>query len=53
LAANIKSGYAKLNNWTTDRAQLQNWLEEAFKSKGDTDNLINKSIPQMEKDTCE
>lgn len=53
LAANLKSGYAKLYDWTDDRVQMQKYLEDAFKSKSDTDKIVNTSIPQMQKNTCE
>ncbi len=53
LAANVKSGYAMLRDWTEDREQMQMWIEEAFANKRDTEKRITTSIPQMQKDTCE
>ncbi len=53
LAANIKSGYANLYDWTDDRVKMQGWLEAAFAGKSETDKRITTSIPQMNKDTCE
>jgi hypothetical protein len=53
LAANLESGYAKLYDWTDDRAIMQQWIENAFKGKSDTEKIRNKSIPQMDEDTCE
>jgi hypothetical protein len=53
LAANLESGYAKLYDWTEDRVKMQNFIENAIKGKSDTDKIRNKSIPQMDKDTCE
>ncbi len=51
LAANVESGYAKVYDWTEDRCFLQLIINEAFNSKGDTDKIKNKSIPQMQEDT--
>lgn len=53
LAANLESGYAKLYDWTDDRVKMQAWIEDAFKGKSDTEKIRNKSIPQMDEDTCE
>lgn len=53
LAANLESGYAKLYDWTDDRVIMQGWIEAAFKGKNDTEKLVNKAIPQMQKNTCE
>ncbi|MCK6611817.1 MAG: TIR domain-containing protein [Bacteroidia bacterium] len=53
LAANLDSGYAKLYDWTDDRVKMQQYIENAFNGKSETEKIINKSIPQMDKDTCE
>lgn len=53
LAANVKSGYAMLYDWSDDRVKMQNRIEKAFTERGDTDKLINKSIPQMKNNTCD
>lgn len=53
LAANLKSGYAKLYNWTEDRVKLQAWMEDAFVSKNDTDKIVNNTISQMTENVCE
>jgi hypothetical protein len=53
LAANLESGYAKLYDWTDDRVKMQHYIENAFNGKSETVKIINKSIPQMDKDTCE
>lgn len=53
LAVNLESGYAKLYDWTDDRVKMQQWIEDAFKGKDDTEKIRNKSIPQMDEDTCE
>ncbi len=53
LAANVKSGYAILRDWKDDRVKIQKWIEEAYDNRSESDKIVNKSIPQMEKDTCE
>jgi hypothetical protein len=53
LAANLDSGYAKLYDWTDDRIKMQQYIENAFNGKSETEKIRNKSIPQMNKDTCE
>jgi hypothetical protein len=52
LAANLESGYAKLYDWTDDRVKMQQYIENAFNGKSETEKIRNKSIPQMDKDTC-
>jgi len=52
LAANLESGYAKLYDWTDDRVKMQQYIENAFAGKSKTEKIRNKSIPQMDKDTC-
>jgi len=52
LAANLESGYAKLYDWTDDRVKMQQYIEDAFAGKSKTEKIRNKSIPQMDKDTC-
>lgn len=53
LAANLDSGYANLYDWTEDRVKFQQWLEFAFRRRNDSEKIINKSIPQMSRNTCE
>ena len=53
LVANIESGYAKLYDWTEERLKMQTFIETAFHGKSDTEKIRNKSIPQMDEDTCE
>lgn len=53
LAANLESGYAKLYDWTDNRVRMQHYIECAFENRSKTENIINNSIPQMQKDTCE
>lgn len=53
LAANIESGYAKLYDWTDDRATMQKYIETAFKDKARVDDIVNNTIPQMQKNKCQ
>jgi hypothetical protein len=53
LAANAKSGYAKIYDWTTDRVNIQNWIEDAFERRTEDHKIENLSIPQMKKNTCD
>lgn len=53
LAKNAESGYAIIIDWTDDRVKMQEWINAAFNGKSETDKIINKSIPQMKKNTCE
>ena len=54
LAENIKTGYAGMINWTSDKKFLQSTIESAYyRRKNESDNRVNKAIPQMQKNTCE
>jgi hypothetical protein len=53
LVKNQESDFANIYDWAEDRIQLQNWLENAFAKKDNTDDIVNKGIPQMQKNTCE
>ena len=53
FTANLESGFANLYDWTEDRVQMQEWIENAFKKKDNTDDIRNKGIPQMQKNICE
>jgi hypothetical protein len=53
LAENFSSGYAIAKDWTDDRVKMQKYIEEAFSNRKEFLKIINKSIPQMTKDTCE
>ena len=52
LAANVQSGYAILRDWSDDRVKMQDWIEVAFKNRSESIKIVNKTIPQMEEDTC-
>jgi MTH538 TIR-like domain (DUF1863) len=51
-AANFKSGYAKIMDWTEDRVKMQNMIEEAFANRENDDLIVNAEIVQMTKNTC-
>jgi hypothetical protein len=53
LAANVKSGYAIIQDWTTDRSKMQNWIQEAYDRRSDNKKIVNASIPQMTENTCD
>jgi hypothetical protein len=53
LAANVKSGYALLKDWSDDRVQMQNWIEEAFSKRSESDKIVNKYLRQMTQNSCE
>lgn len=52
LAANIKNGYGIVYDWTNDRVTMQKRIETAFTGKSDSEKIVNRSVPQMDKDTC-
>ena len=49
LAANLESGYAIVEDWTDDRLTLQKLLEKTFDRRGETSLIVNRAIPQMER----
>lgn len=52
LSDNLKSGYAVIRDYTTDRKKLQEYIEEAYnRRKTHTDKRVN-SRTQMKNDTC-
>lgn len=53
LAANIDSRYAKIYNWTEDRAKMQAYIEEAFANRSNDNKIINKAIAQMNRNLCD
>jgi hypothetical protein len=46
LHDNIKSGYAKLFDWTEDAATIEKYIDEAFKARIDKMELIDNSRQQ-------
>jgi hypothetical protein len=52
FAENIESGYAVLKDWDDDRAVMQSYIELAYQNRIYTNKIRNKSILQMQKDTC-
>jgi MTH538 TIR-like domain (DUF1863) len=53
LAENINSGYAIARDWTDDRIKVQEYIEAAFSKRSESDKIINKTIPQMDKNLCD
>lgn len=53
LAANLKSGYASLYDWTEDRVNVQNYIEAAFVRRNQSDKIVNRTVLQMKKNTCD
>ncbi len=53
LDKNIKSGYAIARDWTDDRVKLQEFIEAAFAKRCDPEKIVNKVIPQMDKNQCD
>lgn len=53
LAKNISSGYAIARDWTEDRVKMQEYIELAFAKRKEADKIVNKAIPQMDKNTCD
>lgn len=53
LLDNIKSGYAKYYNWTTNKNSIKKIIETAFKAKNDEFDLINNSRSQFGHNRCE
>jgi MTH538 TIR-like domain (DUF1863) len=52
FAANFKSGYAKIIDWTEDRVKMQNMIEETFAGRANDELIINAEIAQMAKNAC-
>lgn len=50
---NIKSGYAILKDWTEDRYLLQEYIEQAFLNRENSEKIVNKGILQLIKDLCQ
>jgi len=53
LKDNLKTGYAIIRDYTTDRKKLQKYIEEAYiLRKSHADKRVNSRV-QMKEDTCE
>lgn len=50
---NFKSGYAILKDWTEDRYLLQQYVEQAFLNRENSEKIVNKGILQLTKDLCQ
>ena len=53
LAENFKSGYAIAMDWTDDRTIMQRYIEKAFNLRSEAGKIVNRTIPQMQKNTLE
>ena len=53
LSENLKSHYAIIRDWTTDRVQMQEYVEIAFSNRTNDYLIKNRSISQMQRNTCE
>ncbi len=53
LAANAKSGYATIADWTTDRVAMQNLIERVFAKRENDEKIVNIGIPQLTKNECD
>jgi len=53
LVDNIKSGYAKLYDWTEDEQKIKKWIEDAFNARIEKAELIDNSRPQFKRNKCE
>lgn len=47
LVDNIKFGYAKFYDWTTDRSKIKKWVEEAFQNRINESDKIDNSREQF------
>lgn len=52
LTDNLKSGYAVIRDYTTDRKKIQSYIELAFKNRNDKSDKRINSRKQLDKDLC-
>ena len=52
LANNLESGYAVIQDYTTDRKKIQSYIEMAFKNRTLKSDKRNNSKPQMKINLC-
>lgn len=53
LAANLETDYAELYDWTLDVRIMEKIINDAYyRRKSHLGKHVNKSIPQMQKNTC-
>lgn len=52
LAANVDTGYAVISDWTEDCIKMQNLVETTLKARKNVHLIKNKTIPQMQRNTC-
>jgi hypothetical protein len=53
LAANAQTGYAKIYDWTLERRQIQDRIEDAFERRTENEENIDNSLLQMKRNTCD
>ena len=53
LVDNIKSGYAKLYDWTEEEQKIKKWIEDAFNAGIEKAELIDNSRLQFKRNKCE
>lgn len=53
VAENFKTGYAIIRDWTTNRCELQQYIEEAFRLRSKDDLRVNDKIPLMQRNLSE
>ena len=53
LVDNLKSGYAKLYDWTNSEASVTAWIEDAFQARISRKDQINNSRPQYVRNRCD
>jgi hypothetical protein len=53
LVDNLKTGYAKLYDWTEDESTIKKWIEEAFQARIDKAAKIDNSREQFKYNKCE
>ncbi len=53
LAENAKTGYAKIYDWTTNRPDIQTYIEDAYTGRTSRiEKRTNRAIPQMQRNSC-
>lgn len=52
LANNLKSGYATIHDYTTDRKKIQSYIDVAFKNRTSKSDQRSNSKPQMKINSC-
>jgi hypothetical protein len=53
LADNYASGYSKIHKWTTNKAVMKTYIEDAFHGRKQRAGLRTNSRIQMQRNTCD